>query len=204
MGNSLSISQCPGLYLSTPSPIHSHPHLERTLQLHHLYGVDSTWEVTDTSYKPSLNWHRVWCQGLLPMVGKIFVSHWTATTCLKLGSPPVSEVLSHHSLLSSLGAWRLGEHPTSRSSSTAPGNNKRKTLKKRPALKLGCWNVQTMMPGLSQDLQDISDARKTAVINNELKRLNVDIATLQETWLANAGTLKERDYTFFWQGKSSN
>ena len=60
-----------------------------------------------------------------------------------------------------------------------------------------------MMPGLSQDLQDISDARKTAVINDELKRLNVNIATLQETWLANAGTLKEMDYTFFWQGKSS-
>ena len=76
--------------------------------------------------------------------------------------------------------------------------------KKRPALKLGCWNVWTIMPSLSQDLQDISNARKTAVINDKLKRLNVDIATPQETWLANAGTLKERDYTFFWQGKSSN
>ena len=58
-----------------------------------------------------------------------------------------------------------------------------------------------MMPSLSQDLRDISNARETAVINDELKRLNVDIATLQETWLANAGTLKERDYTFFWQGR---
>ena len=62
-------------------------HLERSLQLCHLYGVNSTWEATDTGYKPSLNWHRVQCQGLLPMVGEIFVSHWTATTCLKLGSP---------------------------------------------------------------------------------------------------------------------
>ena len=61
-----------------------------------------------------------------------------------------------------------------------------------------------MMPGLSQDLQDISDTRKTAVINDELKRLNVNIVTLQETWLADTGTLKERDYTFFWQGKSSD
>ena len=61
-----------------------------------------------------------------------------------------------------------------------------------------------MMPSLSQDLQDISNTRKTAVINDELKRLNVNIATLQETQLANAGTLKERDYTFFWQGKSSD
>ena len=120
------------------------------------------------------------------------------------GQPPVSKVLSHHGLLSSLGAWRLGEHPTSRLSTTAPGNNKRKMSKKRPALKLGCWNVWTMMPSLYEDLQDISNTRKTAVINNKLKRLNVNIATLQETWLANAGTLKERDYTFFWQGKSSN
>ena len=98
----------------------------------------------------------------------------------------------------------IRKHPTSSLSTPAPGNNKRKMSKKRPALKLGCWNVWTMMPGLSQDLQDISNARKTAVINDELKRLNVNIATLQETWLANAGTLKERDYTFFWQGKSSN
>ena len=60
-----------------------------------------------------------------------------------------------------------------------------------------------MMPGLSEDLQEMSDSRKTAIINNELKRLDVDIATLQETRLADSGTLKEKDYTFFWQGKSS-
>ena len=60
------------------------------------------------------------------------------------------------------------------------------------------------MPGLSQDLQDISNTRKTAVINDKLKRLNVNIANLQETWLADAGILKERDYKFFWQGKSSD
>ena len=104
---------------------------------------------------------------------------------------------------SSLGAWGSGKHSTSRSSTTAPGNNKRRTLKKRPALKLGCWNVRTMTPAFSQDLRDISDVRKTAVINDELSRLNVDIVTLQETRLADAGTLKERDYTFFWQGKRS-
>lgn len=61
-----------------------------------------------------------------------------------------------------------------------------------------------MLTGLSENLQDISDTRKTAVINDELKRLNIDIATLQETRLANAGTLKEKDYTFYWQGKSSD
>ena len=59
-----------------------------------------------------------------------------------------------------------------------------------------------MLTGLSEDLQDVSDSRKTAVINDELRRLHVDIATLQETRLADSGTLREKDYTFFWQGKS--
>ena len=55
---------------------------------------------------------------------------------------------------------------------------------------------------LSANLQDIKDSRKTAVINDELRRLNADIATLQETRLADSGTLK--DYTFFWQGRGSD
>ncbi|KAM7166307.1 craniofacial development protein 2-like [Macrochelys suwanniensis] len=74
---------------------------------------------------------------------------------------------------------------------------------KKPALKLGCWNVRTMTTGLSQDLQAISDVRKTAVINDELARLQIDIVALQETRLPDAGTLREKNYTFFWQGKSA-
>ena len=60
-----------------------------------------------------------------------------------------------------------------------------------------------MLTGISENLQDVSDSRKTAVINNELMRLNVDIATLQETLLADSVVLKERDYTFYWQRKVS-
>ncbi|XP_014784117.1 craniofacial development protein 2-like [Octopus bimaculoides] len=52
------------------------------------------------------------------------------------------------------------------------------------------------------NLRDVRDARKTAVINDELKRLGVGIATLQETRLAGASTLKEKDDTFFWRGKN--
>ena len=59
-----------------------------------------------------------------------------------------------------------------------------------------------MRPGLSNDLQQINDSRKTAIIDSELDRLNIDIATLQETRLAENGSLKEQRYTFFWQGKS--
>ena len=45
--------------------------------------------------------------------------------------------------------------------------------------------------------------RKTAVINNELTRRNVDIATLQETRLADSRVLKEKYYILYWQGKGS-
>ncbi|XP_062615832.1 uncharacterized protein LOC134277519 [Saccostrea cucullata] len=40
-----------------------------------------------------------------------------------------------------------------------------------------------MCPGLSEDLRQIDDSRKTAIINRELRRLNIDIAALQETRL---------------------
>ena len=61
-----------------------------------------------------------------------------------------------------------------------------------------------MQTGLTDNLKDVNDARKTAVIDKELARLGVDIATLQETRLADSGTLKEKDYTFYWQGKTSD
>ncbi|KAI8519266.1 hypothetical protein Bbelb_025230 [Branchiostoma belcheri] len=50
--------------------------------------------------------------------------------------------------------------------------------------------------------RDINDIRKTAVIDRELFRLNIDIAALQETRLPDSGSLKEESYTFFWQGKA--
>ena len=47
---------------------------------------------------------------------------------------------------------------------------------------------------------DVDGIRKSATINNELLRLNVDIAALSETRLAESGKIKEKDYTIFWQG----
>ena len=61
--------------------------------------------------------------------------------------------------------------------------------------------MRTLTPGLSNDIQTISEIRKTAVINNELLRLRIDIAGLQETQLAESGCLNESDCTFFWHGK---
>ncbi|XP_018026545.1 uncharacterized protein LOC108681971 [Hyalella azteca] len=70
-----------------------------------------------------------------------------------------------------------------------------------PPLRISSWNVRTMRTGLSDDLRVISDFRKTAVIDRELHRLNVDIAALQETRLPEDGSLREEHYTFFWQGR---
>ena len=96
-----------------------------------------------------------------------------------------------------MGAWGLAVSAKSKLQNESPDKHKRK---KRPTLKLGSWNVRTMTTGI--DTENISDARKTAIINNELLRLKVDIAALQETRLAGQGSIKENDYTFFWHGKS--
>ena len=75
--------------------------------------------------------------------------------------------------------------------------------KVKNTLNLGCWNVRTITPGLSTDLQTISDLRKTSILNKEFLRLHVDIAALQETQLPDSSSLKEIDYTFLWQGKKA-
>ena len=59
-----------------------------------------------------------------------------------------------------------------------------------------------MNTGMDDDVSNIKNVRKTAVIDSELYRLQVDIAALQETRLAGQGSIKEKDYTFFWCGKS--
>ena len=47
-----------------------------------------------------------------------------------------------------------------------------------------------MTPGMDAELQDVDDARKSAIINNELKRLDI-------------GKIRETDYNFFWRGNAS-
>ena len=133
--------------------------------------------MTVTSYKPKLNWHIAWCQGSFLMVGEVIQHHWTAIPCLKLSNPqPIRCCLATGHLLhwvhraQDINKWTV---------TVAPNNYKRST--KKPALRFGCWNVCTMMTGLSTDLQTISDVQKTAIINSELLCLQIDIAALQET-----------------------
>ena len=49
----------------------------------------------------------------------------------------------------------------------------------------------------------VSPDRRTALVANELKRYNVDIAALSETTFADEGQLTEKGagYTFFWSGR---
>ena len=58
--------------------------------------------------------------------------------------------------------------------------------------------------GLSDNLQQVSDAQKTAVINNELCRLQVDIIALQETRLPESGIIRALGYSFFWHSKAAD
>ena len=69
-------------------------------------------------------------------------------------------------------------------------------------MRLATWNVRKMCPGLSDVLQQVDDARKMAIINDELKRLKIDIAAMQEIRLTSNICISESDYTFFWQGKA--
>ena len=66
---------------------------------------------------------------------------------------------------------------------------------------MGTWNIRTMTPGFNgKDLSKTSELRKSFTIDKELCRLKVDIAALQETRLAESGSVKENNYTFYWQG----
>ena len=81
-------------------------------------------------------------QGSFQMVGEVIQTHWTATACLKLSSPqpirccPTTGHLPHwvHGTQDISDKWTV---------TTAPNNYKRST--KKPALRFGCWNVNTMM-----------------------------------------------------------
>ena len=50
---------------------------------------------------------------------------------------------------------------------TVSFHRRKNTRQKRPTLKLGAWNIRTMVTGFNVDLKDANDVRKTAIINNE-------------------------------------
>ncbi|XP_045449679.1 uncharacterized protein LOC123658286 [Melitaea cinxia] len=63
--------------------------------------------------------------------------------------------------------------------------------------------MRTGLPNTCGDLQNVQDPRKTAVIDMELCRLGVSLCALQETRLPGEGSIREKNYTFFWKGKDT-
>lgn len=54
----------------------------------------------------------------------------------------------------------------------------------------------------SSTLNPHVELRKSAIIDQELHQLNVDIAALQETRLLELGSISVKNYTVFWKGKN--
>ncbi|XP_047103703.1 uncharacterized protein LOC124722607 [Schistocerca piceifrons] len=62
---------------------------------------------------------------------------------------------------------------------------------------IGTWNVRTLL-----DVNNYRPERRTALITQELARLDIDIAALSETRLSGEGHISEvrSGYTIFWKG----
>ncbi|XP_076036546.1 uncharacterized protein LOC143022287 [Oratosquilla oratoria] len=67
-------------------------------------------------------------------------------------------------------------------------------------LKVGAWNVRTLMDTRDTDRPE----RRTALVLRELARFNGDVAALSETRIPGKGQITEvgSGYTFFWKGKN--
>ncbi|GCC20563.1 hypothetical protein chiPu_0019125 [Chiloscyllium punctatum] len=117
------------------------------------------------------------------------------------GQLPASKALSRHKLLCSFCACGLGiirkadcNHHT-----TQQNNIRKETISKSGKLKLPDNDDRPLRkPTGHQRL------KKIAVINDELKRLNMYVAALQDTRLAEAGSLKVMDYVFYWLVEGSH
>ena len=66
-------------------------------------------------------------------------------------------------------------------------------------LKIGAWNVRTLMDSAWSDRPQ----RRTALVRRELGRYGIEIAALSETRFAEIGEIKEvgTGFTFFWSGR---
>ena len=98
---------------------------------------------------------------------------------MKPGSPLSVKVLSRQGPPVSMGVWSLGSSPDK-------------------------WTEilhQDKQNKMLRRCQPFELQAGTAIIDREFSRHNVDIASFQETRLAANVSLREKDYTFFWQGK---
>ena len=67
---------------------------------------------------------------------------------------------------------------------------------------VGARNIRTLMDTANSDHSE----RRSALVCRELARLNIDVAALSETRLADEGKIQETaaEYTIFWIGKTTD
>ena len=104
------------------------------------------------------------------------ITFWT-----QAGQSPANKVLSRHGLPASLGELGLENLLEKLAKKLCTRHKKDNTQEVSSTSHSKLERRDHMCPGVMTDLQQINDARKTAVIDRELSRLNVDIACLQET-----------------------
>ena len=116
-----------------------------------------------------------------------------------------SEVESAHLFLTII-QFLSACHLTSQHTSTCIHNSiishspTRKKTKVIP-LKIGAWNVRTLMDSAGSDRPQ----RRTALVGREIGRYGIEIAALSETCFAEIGEIKEvgAGYIFFWSGRKT-
>jgi len=119
--------------------------------------------------------------------------HWSVTARFKLSSTQPVRCWTSPSVCfeGCLGLRGLSDKQTV---NLAPGKHQR--MKKQPILwltsKLECQD-HVSWP-LRRSTSPVDDSRKTATINCELKRLNIDIAALEKSRLQSNVSLREQDY----------
>lgn len=68
--------------------------------------------------------------------------------------------------------------------------------KSREAFTCAAWNIRTLSDSDTSDRPE----RRTAIIAQELNRMDIDIVALSETRFLEEGSLVDSGYTFFWKG----
>lgn len=77
--------------------------------------------------------------------------------------------------------------------------NNKKFHQKRVPISIGCWNVRTLLDRVHSGRPE----RRTALVTDEFKRLNLDIIALSETRFSGEDQISEvsSGYSIFWCGK---
>lgn len=137
-------------------------------------------------------------QGPLLTVGRGHCVSWGSNHLPYAEQPLVSNVLPCHNLSASLGAQGF-EFFLDKEAAIPHQATYLEISLQLFILQAG---PSGLCPGIIDNLQQMDDAQKTAIFDREFHRLDNDVDYLQETHLADCGTIREKHYIFFWKGKA--